>query len=125
MGRASVKIEGLDKFRRHLLDLSKMEAVRKVVAMNGSELQQKAMANCNFRGHFEGKKFVSPTGTLKRSIQLRFEDDNMVAVIEPKAYYGAYVELGTRFMTAQPYLGPAWRIQQQIFQNDLKKLGLE
>ena len=42
--------------------------------------------------------------------------------IEPTADYGAYVELGTRFMNAQPYLKPAFDEQKGKFKSDMKKL---
>lgn len=36
--------------------------------------------------------------------------------------YAPYVEFGTRFMLAQPYLGPAFQKQLPIFKKDLSKL---
>ena len=46
----------------------------------------------------------------------------MTAEVEPKADYAPYVELGTRFMEAQPYLAPAFRDQIGQFRKDMKKL---
>ena len=125
MGSVRVKVEGIPAFQKAIRDKAKMEAVKKVVKLNGSELQQTAMRNCNFKGHYEGKKFIPPTGALKRSIMLSFEDQGKTAVIEPKVHYAGYVEFGTRFMEAQPYLRPAYNRQVQIFKEDLRKLGLE
>ena len=48
------------------------------------------------------------TGTLKRSITIEIEDDGLTAVIAPHTEYAAYVEYGTRYMTAQPYMRPAY-----------------
>ena len=62
------------------------------------------------------------TGYLKRSIGLEFTDGGMSAEVEPTADYAPYVELGTRFMEAQPYLGPAFNEQKEKFKKDMKKL---
>lgn len=103
-----VGIESLGKKLRKNMDLS---AVKTVVKKNGAELQAKAQ-----------KKVPVDTGTLKRSIGLSVADAGMTAEVEPKAHYGAYVELGTRFMNAQPYLKPAFDEQKRIFKQDMNKL---
>lgn len=63
------------------------------------------------------------TGTLQRSIALEMRDSGKTAEVEPMVDYGAYVELGTRFMTAQPYLKPAFNEQKEKFKQDMKKLA--
>lgn len=45
------------------------------------------------------------TGSLRDSIRAEGEGENWVVIVG--APYGAYVEFGTRFMAAQPYLLPA------------------
>ena len=74
-----------------------IEGTRKAVKLYGSMLQTKAM-------------LYAPvdTGTLKRSISFKIEDGGLTAVITPTAHYASYVEYGTRFMNAQPYLTPAF-----------------
>ena len=66
--------------------------------------------------------FVPPSGNLKERIELDITDGGMVAEVEPKAEYSAYVELGTRFMEAQPYLKPAFNEQKEKFKKDMDKL---
>lgn len=83
---------------------------RSVVAANGSKLQRKAMA-----------KAPIDTGTLMRSITMDTEDDGLTATVTPAAEYAAYVEYGTRFMAAQPYLRPAFDAVKPQFIADLKK----
>jgi HK97 gp10 family phage protein len=85
-------------------------------------LQKKAQKNADFKGHYEGKKFVKPTGHLKRSIGLEISANGLTATVEPTADYAAYVEYGTRFMDAQPYLKPAYTEQLAKFKSDLSKL---
>ena len=46
----------------------------------------------------------------------------MTAEVTPKAEYAPYVELGTRFMAAQPYLKPAFEEQKRKFKSDMNKL---
>lgn len=47
------------------------------------------------------------TGNLKSSISTEFENDGLTAIVAPHTEYAAYVEFGTRRMTAQPYMTPA------------------
>lgn len=82
-----------------------------VVAANGSKLQRKAMA-----------KAPIDTGTLMRSITMDTKDDGLTATVTPEAEYAAYVEYGTRFMAAQPYLRPAFETMRPRFIADLRKL---
>ena len=56
------------------------------------------------------------------AVTVEITDGGKTAEIEPTADYGAYVELGTRFMNAQPYLKPAFDEQKGKFKSDMKKL---
>lgn len=108
---AKVTIVGIEKLGKKLRKNMDLSAVKTVVKKNGAELQAKVQ-----------KKAPVDTGTLKRSIGLSVTDAGMTAEVEPKAHYGAYVELGTRFMNAQPYLKPAFDEQKRIFRQDMNKL---
>ena len=67
------------------------------------------------------------TGKLKASIGQIKEDRFAVtvtyAVSDPDAYYGLFIELGTRHSAAQPFLGPAMEEERPIFQHNLAKLA--
>lgn len=108
---AGVKIIGIEKIQKKLRQNVQMADVRKVVRHNGAEMQAKAQQNAPV-----------DTGTLKRSIGIEITDGGMTAEVEPTADYAPYVELGTRFMEAQPYLGPAFNEQKEKFKKDMKKL---
>lgn len=108
---AGIKIEGLDKLQKHLKKQCTLEDVRNVVKMNGAELQNKAMRTAPV-----------DTGTLKRSIGLEITEAGMTAEVEATAEYAPYVEYGTRFMKAQPYIRPSLEEQKKSFKNDLSKL---
>ena len=106
-----IKVVGFEKLQKKLKQNVRMEDVKKVVRHNGAEMQAKAQQNAPV-----------DTGTLKRSIGLEFTDGGMSAEVEPKADYGAYVELGTRKMEAQPYLKPAFEEQSNEFRKDMQNL---
>lgn len=108
---AGVKIIGIEKIQKKLRQNVQMADVKKVVRHKGAEMQAKAQQNAPV-----------DTGTLKRSIGIEITDGGMTAEVEPTADYAPYVELGTRFMEAQPYLGPAFNEQKEKFKKDMKKL---
>lgn len=84
---------------------------QEVVKVNGVRLLNKTTANAPI-----------DTGTLNRSMELDMESGGLTAKVTPQTEYAAYVEYGTRFMNAQPYLRPAFDTVKQQFIADLKKL---
>jgi HK97 gp10 family phage protein len=108
---AEIKFEGIVKLNKGLKKRMDMSAVKTVVKKNGADMQRKAQRNAPV-----------DTGTLKRRIGLNISDSGMTATVEPTAEYAPYVELGTRFMEAQPYLKPAFEEQKKQFEKDLQKL---
>lgn len=106
-----IKIVGMEKLQKKLKKNVRLDDVKRVVRHNGAEMQEKAQRNAPV-----------DTGTLKRSIGLEITDSGMAAEVEPTAEYAPYVELGTRFMEAQPYLKPAFEEQKEKFKKDMKKL---
>ena len=106
-----VKIVGMENVKVKLKKNMDLTAVKMVVRKNGAELQRNTQRNAPV-----------DTGHLMRSIDLEVTDGGMTAEVEPTADYGAYVELGTRFMNAQPYLKPAFDEQKGKFKSDMKKL---
>lgn len=108
---AGIKFEGIAKLDKGLKKRMDLNAVKTVVRKNGADMQAKSQRNAPV-----------DTGTLKRSIGLDLSDNEMTATVEPTAEYAPYVELGTRFMEAQPYLKPAFEEQKKQFEKDLQKL---
>lgn len=117
-----IEFEGLYELQMALKENITLDDVKKVVKQHGSQLQRLSQRNAQFKGHYRGKKFIKPTGKLKGSIGLEITDGGMTAEVEPSAEYAAYVELGTRKMSAQPYLKPSWEVQKEKFKNDMDKL---
>lgn len=122
---AEAKIEGLSALV-HKLNVLKYSGtqIRDVVKKNGAELQQQTQKNMleEYKGHYEGKKFVKPTGATRRSAAVEIKDNGMTAVVAPNTSYFPYLEYGTRFMEARPTLGPAFKRVSPIFTNDIKRL---
>lgn len=85
--------------------------ISKVVQKNGAELQKKEM-----------RDVPVDTGFLKRSIMLSSEDYGLTSVVEPTANYSNFVEYGTRFMAAQPYVRPNYYEQVKQFMKEMEKL---
>jgi HK97 gp10 family phage protein len=112
---AGFKITGLDKLQKALKDNVTMDDVKKVVRTNGRQMQRKMQANADFKMGYQ-------TGQTKRSIGLEILDDGMTAESGAKTDYAPYLEYGTRFMQAQPFVKPAHDEQKQKFKSDMQKL---
>lgn len=119
---ASIKFEGIQDLQKKLKKNVRMDDVKSVVKHHGAELQQGIQNNADFRGHYENNVFVPPTGATKRSVTLEIKDGGMTAVAGPTTEYSPYLEYGTRFMDAQPFIKPAFDKQKKKFKKDLEKL---
>lgn len=110
-----LEIKGLDKLERSLKENVTMNDVKRVVRNNGSQMQQKMQANADFSKGYQ-------TGTTKLSIGLEIKDGGFTAEVEPGTHYSPYLEYGTRFMSAQPFVKPAYDAQKGKFKSDMQKL---
>lgn len=128
MADVRFELKGLEKLQKKLQKVSKMEEIERIVEKHGTEMQRKAIINASkFRGHYEGrgknKHFVKPTGATKRSISVNSSKVGRFKYkVAPGTSYAAYVELGTRKMSAQPFIKPAFDEQKKLFKNDLERL---
>ena len=119
---AGIKIEGLEELQKALKKNVTMDDVKRVVRKNGSDMQGKAQDNAPV-GTPESTGIPGYVGgTLKKSIGLDIKDNGLTAEVEAKAEYAPYVEYGTRFMNAQPYMKPAYNDQKTKFKSDMEKL---
>lgn len=128
MGSLQFELKGLDKLQAKLQRVAKMEEVESIVEKHGEAMQKKAVNNASkFRGHYEGRgknrRFVRPTGATKRSISVNSSKVGRFKYkVAPGTNYAAYVELGTRKMSAQPFIKPAFDEQKKLFKDDLERL---
>lgn len=112
---ASIKITGLDKLEKQLKENVTMNDVKRVIRHNGAELQRGIQQNADFtRGY--------ATGQTKRSVVLDITDGGFAAESGPTTDYAEYLEVGTRFMDAQPFVEPALEKQTAKFKSDMNKL---
>ncbi|MEG1426054.1 MAG: hypothetical protein RSC76_00045 [Oscillospiraceae bacterium] len=121
------EVKGLKNLAKALKKNITLNDVRRVVRRNGSQLQTKIQNNADFKGHYgwkkgEGRVFENATGATKESVRLELENGGLTAVSGPETEYSPYVEQGTRFMEAQPFVKPAFDDQKGKFTADMKKL---
>ncbi|MFQ6792914.1 MAG: HK97-gp10 family putative phage morphogenesis protein [Thomasclavelia sp.] len=112
---ADIKITGLDKLEKALKSNATLNDVKRIVRTNGAQMQNKIVRNANFKRGYQ-------TGTTKRSVRLNITDGGMTAESGPTTEYSPYVEWGTRFMDAQPFVRPAYNDQKEKFKRDMDKL---
>ena len=110
-----IKIEGLDALEKKLRQNATLNDVKRVVKTNGAQMQNKIVRNANFKRGYQ-------TGATKRSVRLNITDGGMTAESGPTTEYSPYVEWGTRFMEAQPFVRPAYNQQKEKFKLDMDKL---
>lgn len=128
MADVRFELKGLEKLQKKLQKVAKMEEMERIIEKHGTEMQRKAINNASkFRGHYEGrgknKHFVKPTGATKRSISVNSSKVGRFKYkVAPGTNYAAYVELGTRKMSAQPFIKPAFDNQKEEFKKDLERL---
>lgn len=119
---ATLKVKGLDKLEKALKDDATLNDVKRVVKFYGGKLHDQMVENADFRGHYEGKKFVPPTGATKDIPAPKPEDGGLTVIVEPATEYSPYLEYGTRFMDAQPFVKPAHDAVKGQFKTAIKKL---
>lgn len=107
----SIKIKGIDALQKKLKQNATMSDVKKIVQTNTAELTQKAQRNAPV-----------DTGYLRRSITMTIEGGGLEGHSTAGAEYGPYVEHGTRFNTAQPFMRPAFNVQKEQFKKDMREL---
>lgn len=117
--RLSVSISGLKPAQKKLLKKADLDGIRKVVRTNTAELTANAQRNAPVST--EATVPHGPHGVLKGSINAEITEDGMAGVVKTGVDYAEYVELGTRFMDAQPYMKPAFEKQKPVFLRDIKK----
>jgi HK97 gp10 family phage protein len=118
-----IKLEGMEKLQVKLKKNVQMSDVKRVVKANGAALQEAAQRKAPVGTPQSTGIPGYVGGTLKRSIVLEIRDGGLTAEVEPTAEYATYVEYGTRFMNAQPYMRPSYNQQKEKFKSDMKKLA--
>ena len=99
----NIKVDGLAKTRALLQAVAEAEqqAARELVKKAAGDVQGAARRLAPVK-----------TGNLKRSIMVDIAPGGMSAKVTANADYSAYVEYGTRYKVARPYMQPAAQIVQ-------------
>ena len=117
--KSKVTFKGLNDLHVHIRKSMNLEDVKQVVKKNGAELNQKMQRYASPHGSFVKGYSV---GTTRRSITTELSDEGMTATVEPHTDYSQYLEFGTRFMEAEPFVSPAFNDQKDIFIKDMDNL---
>ena len=111
-----IEVVGVEELMKKLKQNATLDDVKRIVRKNGSEMQEKIMRNADFKMGYQ-------TGTTKRSVSPpEIKDGGMTAETGPETEYSPYLEYGTRFMDAQPFIRPAYDDQKKKFESDMRKL---
>jgi HK97 gp10 family phage protein len=108
---SSVSIHGIKELEAKLKRNATLNDVKKIVKKNGTELNRNA-----------AKKAPVDTGFLRRSIIFELSDGGFTARSIAQAHYAPYLEYGTRFMSAQPFMYPSYLYQKVKFLAELERL---
>lgn len=112
-----IEFKGVEKLQRKLTTVAQMNAVKSIVRVNGAEMTQEMVSKAQFGGGYS-------TGATRQSIPTNsgIRDDGMTAYAGPTTEHAGFVEKGTRFMSAQPFVEPAFNAQKEQFKRDMNKL---
>lgn len=123
MAKRGIYVTGVNALSEKLKKNATMEDVKRVVKTNTVELEKTMKQKAQFKGHYDGNgNFVSPTGMTRRSINSTIAASGMLGKVGPHTEYAPYLEFSTRFMSAQPFVGPAYRMIRKQFLNDMERL---
>ena len=112
-----VKLIGDKELRVKLRECQSLVAVKTIVHKNGDEMNARMKKNTE-TAFTKGYS----TGDTARSINTILRDDVLTADVGPTTEYAEYVEYGTRYMEAEPFVKPAFEVQKEKFIADLKRL---
>ena len=109
--------EGIKELEKSLKDNANLDDVKRVVQTNGDRLNRE-MKNKAGAAFVKGYSHGDTAGSINTTIV----NGGMTAEVGPSTEYAPYVEWGTRFMDAEPFVSPAYNIVKQKFISDMEKL---
>lgn len=115
MSDIKVRWEGISELKAALNKAAATKVASQVVKKYGAVLQSKAISNMN-SAYRKGYS----TGNTARSTSLQLTDGGNTATVAPNTKYFPYVEFGTRFMSAEPTLKPAFDTVVPRFTSELQ-----
>ena len=106
-----VQFSGLEALQDKLRRNAPLLDVQMVVRSNGAELTRNAQA-------------LAPVDTsrMKNATLMFLEDGNMTSGVRVHTNYAGYVDKGTRFMSAKPFVGNSFNLQALNFKREINML---
>ena len=101
-----LKVYGIKKLKVNIKDKRQMTLVKGIVKKNTALLNQEMVKSAVFKGGYS-------TGRTRQSISLYIGNNGLYGKVHPNTRYSPYVEYGTRFMSAQPFVKPAFKKQRK------------
>lgn len=111
MTKNSISFKGIGDLQSKLKRNASMSEVKNIVKSNTAEMNRTAQRNAPV-----------DTGFLRRMITMSLTNSGFTGRSTAGAEYSPYPEYGTRFMAAQPFMGPAYREQKEKFKRDMQRL---
>ena len=106
----TLKVEGVEETiaEFNAINIKVTKNVQEVIESSAIRVRDDARSRAPFK-----------TGKLKRDIRVKKSKDGLTAAVtymgKKRAFYGKFIEFGTRFMPARPFLGPAWEVERPNF----------
>lgn len=114
---AKLRVEGLEELQKKLKSSASLKEVKMKVRKNSDQMN-KRMKKITVEVFVKGHTLGGTAGSINTVI----EDDGLTGSVGPTTDYSMYVEYGTRFMKAEPFIRPALEEQTPKFKEDMQKL---
>lgn len=114
---ATLEIRGAEPLIKALQTAANNKAHKAIVKNFGGKLQKTAKRKAIFKKGYS-------TGATKGDIGLEITDGGFTAKVEAGTDYSGYLEKGTRFMEAQPFMKPAIDEIEPQFISELRRAAI-
>lgn len=111
VSKLKVKVQNVDKVIKNIDKYNDeiQDKIKQVLANGGMQIQNEAQRCAPVR-----------TGTLRASIECKL--DGLQVEVIAGTNYASFVEFGTRFMEAQPYLTPAFELVAPQIERNVREV---
>lgn len=110
-----IKINGADKLKKDLREMQKMTLIKEGIKHYTAKMDTEVVRRAYFVKGYS-------VGFTRRSVVPEIKNNRMVGCVKTTSEYSGYVEVGTRFMEAQPFVKPAFELISADFINFLRRI---
>lgn len=124
MAKGGIELRGMYKLTSAMRQKCNLGAIKTIVQRNGDKLNTTMKRNTHAAFRKTNPRTGRPysSGDTARSINTVISDNGLTATVAPTMNYDPYVEYGTRFMEAEPFVRPAFNEVKPQFVSDMEKL---